>query len=158
MISYIDNFLTEKEFEYVSNYCFNSSYTYGEQDRESTPPTGMISYIEDNDISELFEDKINKSIDAVKDLRAYRMYINCFAPGENPYFHTDGKTGITCLFYANPEFKINDGGETQFFIDEHNFHSILPIPNRLCYFDASILHRATSFRNTHRFTIALKYK
>ena len=35
---------------------------------------------------------------------------------------------------------------------------IEPEPNRLCFFDASILHRATSFRTKHRFTVALKYE
>ena len=34
---------------------------------------------------------------------------------------------------------------------------ILPLPNRMVYFPAKIMHRATSFRDRHRFTLALKY-
>jgi len=33
----------------------------------------------------------------------------------------------------------------------------VPLPNRLMMFDARLLHRATSFRDRHRFTIAVKY-
>ena len=85
------------------------------------------------------------------------MYINCFAPSENPYFHIDGESGMTLLYYPNIEWSINDGGETQFYIDE-NIYGITPIPNRMVIFDASIFHRATTFRNTHRFTVAIKYR
>ncbi len=48
------------------------------------------------------------------------------------------------------------GGETQFLIDDE-IRGILPFPNRLVYFDANILHKATSYRTGHRFTLALKY-
>ena len=47
-------------------------------------------------------------------------------------------------------------GETQFLIDKE-IRGILPYPNRMIQFDASIQHRATSFTNTHRFTLAVKY-
>ena len=83
------------------------------------------------------------------------MYINCFAPNENPYFHTDGE-GVTFLHYANDRFDLQEGGETQFYVDE-NIYGVIPIPNRLVMFDGRILHRATSFRNGHRFTVAIKY-
>ena len=35
---------------------------------------------------------------------------------------------------------------------------IPPHPNRAICFDASILHRASSFREGHRFTLAVKYQ
>lgn len=158
MIKYIDNFLDEDEYNKVIKYTLKSKYQYGESDNPDTPPTGMISLIEDIGISNLFEEKIKKSVEEVSNLSAYRMYINSFAPGENPYYHIDGETGITCLYYVNPEYRIDDGGETQFFLSKDESINILPIPNRLCYFDANILHRATSFRDIHRFTIAIKYK
>jgi hypothetical protein len=55
------------------------------------------------------------------------------------------------------EWDVNEGGETQFYIDE-NIYGITPVPNRMVIFDASILHRATSFRSSHRFTVAIKYQ
>lgn len=158
MIGHIDNFLTPEEHSQVMKYVFGASYCYGETDNDNTPPTGMISNIEDIEISDLFDKKIKNLVKEVSNFSVYRMYINCFAPGENPYFHRDGETGITCLYYVNPEYRIDDGGETQFFLSKDESINILPIPNRLCYFDANIIHRATSFREIHRFTIAIKYK
>ena len=83
------------------------------------------------------------------------MYINCFVPGENPYYHIDGE-GLTFLYYPNLDWDVQQGGETQFYIDE-NIYGIIPKPNRMVVFDGMILHRATSFRNQHRFTVAIKY-
>jgi hypothetical protein len=52
---------------------------------------------------------------------------------------------------------VQEGGETQFIVD-NEIYGVTPVPNRMVYFDASILHRATSFRNRHRFTVAIKYE
>lgn len=159
LIDCIDDFLNESEYVSVLQYCVKAPYTYGETDNADTPPTGMISPIEENNlIYRIFEDKIKEKISLVSDLKIYRMYINCFSPGENPYYHIDGKNGITCLYYVNPDFDVNDGGETQFIIDKKQGMNIFPVPNRMCFFDANITHRATSFRNIHRFTIAIKLR
>jgi hypothetical protein len=156
-VEIIDNFLEEKDVEFVLKYCFTSSYTYGETDNEITPPTGMVHNIKNNEtIYNLFELKIRDSYDIVKGMNLYRMYINCFAPSENPYFHVDGN-GLTFLYYVSDyDWQYNDGGETQFLIDDE-IKGVLPIPNRMVGFDANLLHRATSFRNHHRFTIAIKF-
>ena len=42
----IDNFLEQKDAEYVNKYCLAASYTYGERDSDTTPPTGMVHEIE----------------------------------------------------------------------------------------------------------------
>ena len=85
------------------------------------------------------------------------MYINCFAPSENPYFHVDGD-GLTFLYYlTNHKWRADDGGETQFLIDD-TIKGVLPISNRLVGFDGNILHRATPFRFDHRFTLAAKFR
>lgn len=157
MINYIDNFFTNQEYNDIIKYCLQAPYFYGETDNSDTPPVGMVSEILELDISDMISNKIKTSISEVSNLSLYRMYINCFAPGETPYFHRDGESGITCLYYVNPEYDVNNSGETQFIIDNQSVN-VLPIPNRMCYFDASILHRATSFRKNHRFTIAVKYQ
>ena len=85
------------------------------------------------------------------------MYINCFAPSENPYFHIDNDNGLTFLYYVtNHDWGENDGGETQFLINDE-IRGVLPLSNRLVGFDATLLHRATSFRDRHRFTLAAKF-
>ena len=152
----IDNFLEKNNFEYVTNYCLKSSFTYGETDRRETPPTGMIHNIKnDEDIYKLFESKIRES-NLVKEMNLYRMYVNSFAPSENPYFHRDGDVGLTFLFYIN-DWKLDDGGETQFLINDE-IKGVLPIPNRIVGFDSYIWHKATSFRDKHRFTLAIKFE
>jgi Rps23 Pro-64 3,4-dihydroxylase Tpa1-like proline 4-hydroxylase len=155
MIEVFDNFLSQEEFNFVLEYCKSCVYVYGEVDNENLPPTGMVHNIpETESIYNLFE---TKTKELVANLKLYRMYINCFAPSENPYFHTDGSNEeVTFLYYPNETWDLEDAGETQFFIDER-LYGILPIPNRLVAFNASLLHKATSFYNRHRFSVAIKY-
>ena len=158
LIDCIDNFLNESNYISVIQHCVSTSYQYGETDSINTPPSGMVSSIEKNSqIYNIFDKNIKEKISVVSNLQIYRMYINCFAPREIPYYHKDGETGITCLFYVNPDYEYNMGGETQFILDNKQGINIFPIPNRMCFFDANITHRATSFRDIHRFTIAIKY-
>ena len=152
-IEIYDDFLSSDLQNFVWEYCIESSYTYGEYDTPETPPTGMVHEIEGNDIYKLFYEKTKDLVP--KNFNLYRMYVNCFAPSECPYFHTDGE-GITFLYYPQHTWDIDMGGETQFVIDDE-IKGIFPIPNRLVMFDGNILHRATAFRNRHRFTVAVKY-
>lgn len=157
-INFVDNFLTKPEQQRVYQYCLKSDYHYGEPDIPGYPPTGMIHNISGNEfIYKLLNRRILETFDFLQSLKMYRMYVNCFAPGEKPYFHIDDQTGYTLLYYPHLDWKLDDGGETQFYLEE-NLQGILPVPNRLAIFDASILHRATPFRNGYRFTVAIKYR
>lgn len=157
-INFVDNFLSKPEHQRVYQYCLSADYHYGESDITGYPPTGMIHNISGHEyIYKMLNQKVLNTFEFLQPLKLYRMYVNCFAPGENPYFHIDGQTGYTLLYYPHLEWSLNDGGETQFHIED-NIQGILPLPNRMSIFDASILHRATSFRNTHRFTVAIKYR
>lgn len=157
-INVIDSFLTQREFERVVDYCHNARYAYGEVDQEGSPTTGMVHEIPETEfVYKLLRKTVFDRFPDVEKLKLDRMYVNCFAPREIPYFHTDGDTGYTLLYYVNESWQPNDGGETQFLIDE-SLYGVVPTPNRMVMFDASILHRATSFRDTHRFTVAIKYQ
>ena len=152
----VDKFLETKDAEYVYKYCLTSSYTYGETDTDTTPPTGMVHEINKTErIYKLFKKRIQEVFTNLQNVSINRMYVNCFAPSEKPYFHTDGKKGITFLYYINDSWQLDDGGETQIIVD-NEIKGILPIPNRLVGFDANLVHKATTFRNKHRFTIAVK--
>lgn len=169
MIDYIDNFFNQFQYYEIAEYCLKAPYFFGETDNIDTPPTGMVSDIpEEEPIYKLFCDTLSIKIPRVNQLNLYALYINYFVPSENPYFHTDCEVGITCLYYLGPikamsqrwknvDYNISDGGETQF-IQNNNSINILPISNRMCFFDANILHRATPFRDKYRFTIAAKYR
>ena len=108
----------------------------------------------------MFANKISDELypDA-KNLELYRMYINCFAPCEVPYWHDDGPPNcITFLYYPHTDkWDMNELGETQFYMDDM-IYGIPPIPNRMIMFNAHIKHRATSYRTQHRFTVAIKYR
>jgi hypothetical protein len=185
MIDIIDDFLTDEEFNFVINYCIDAPYFYGEADNSNTPVTGMVHNVwyagMDEDVNlpeevvpiggmdttpintkrfyELFADKIQEKYPECKRECIVRLYVNCFSPNDNPYFHIDDSEDVdskTFLFYPTPGYNINDGGETQFDIDG-SLYGVSPIPNRLVGFPAHILHRATSYRDRYRFTVAIKY-
>lgn len=156
-INFDDLFLNDQEFEIVHQYCMRAPYSYGESDNGDNYATGMVHDIPETEfVYKLFKKKIADKCPFVSKLKLYRMYINCFAPCENPRFHTDGN-GMTFLYYANVDWDVQQGGETQFLLDG-SIYGVLPIPNRIVMFDGTILHRATSFRDAHRFTLAIKYE
>ena len=156
MIDVYNNFLSGEDHSRVLSYCMSAAYFYGETDNPDTPPTGMTHEImQKTSIHKLLHDKTQSLVHG--ELRLYRMYINCFAPRELTHFHTDGDRGITFLYYPQNDWKPDDGGETQIYVGE-DLQGLVPKPNRLIMFDAHLLHRATPFRNRHRFTIAVKYR
>ena len=155
MIKVYDNFLEEEEQNYVLDYCEGALYKYGETDNDGGPTTGVTHDIpNDQYIYKLFRTKTQPLVP--DESKFYRMYINCFAPRELPYFHIDGYSGVTFLYYPQHDWKPDDGGETQVYV-QGNIQGVVPLSNRLMMFDAQLQHRATSFRDRHRFTIAVKY-
>lgn len=171
-----DNFLSKEDQDFVMEHCGEAPYFSGITDNPDTPATGMYSPIYEKDavvnqlkvtetynpnrVHNLFHSRVMREFSSsVENMRLGEMYVNSFAPTEIPYFHFDideHNEGRTFLYYANREWHMNDGGETQFLIDDE-LYGVLPIPNRLVIFDAKILHRATSFRNRYRFTVAMRY-
>jgi Rps23 Pro-64 3,4-dihydroxylase Tpa1-like proline 4-hydroxylase len=160
MIKIFDNFFTEDEFNIIYSSSIHAPYYYGELDCDGVPPTGMISDLkEDMDAYNIILNKILSLNNKLDKEKVYRVYINCFAPMEHPHFHCDcdqNVVGITFLYYLNKIWHIDDGGETQFLMNDQ-ITGVLPLPNRMIAFDSRILHKATSFKNKHRFSIAIKF-
>ena len=153
----VDSFLDKKDFTVVYDYCYSSKYSYGEQDNPDTPVTGMITEIDQTHIVwSIVESAIVKKHLKPDNLNISRMYINCFAPGEIPYYHRD-ESMWTFLLYINKFIDINNGGETILLDEDNNMIGILPLQNRLLKFKGNLLHKATSNRYDHRFTLAIKY-
>jgi hypothetical protein len=167
-IRVVDNFLSDEDSEFVLKYCYSSSYSYGETDEyivgfEPTKCTGLVHNISYDDsensrkIYTKFKDECKSQFSELDEMQIYRMSINCFAPSENPYFHTDGECGYTALYYPNIEWNLDDNGETQLYMDDI-LYGIPPLPNRMLLFPANIKHRATTFRDKHRFTVVVRYE
>ena len=155
-----DDFFDINSHRLIFEFCQNALYEIGETDMPGGPITGMISNISpESSYYSSFDLAIRKDFKQVEGKRIFRMYINLFTANENPHFHTDsdeGKDAKTFLYYPNLSWDMNDGGETQFLVNDEII-GVLPKPNRLVMFDAEIWHKATSFRDRPRYTIAVKY-
>tara|TARA_B110000211_G_C13931323_1_gene487314 strand:+ start:66 stop:596 length:531 start_codon:yes stop_codon:yes gene_type:complete len=140
-------------------------FTYGEQDNRDTPPTGMISDIYVDGIPPKNPYLLHVLTEFYRTTEyaeifpcLSRAYVNMFSPGEVPYYHTDGAC-MTMIYYANSVWDWDEGGETKIInYGDNTVDSIPPIPGRVLIFDGRHRHTATSFRSSHRFTVALKYK
>jgi len=155
-IEVFDNVFNDIENQKVFKAIINGGYKYGERDNLEDLPTGMVMELTDERFSNFLTEKIFSCKPDLRKKKFQRAYVNLFTPNENPNFHNDGET-ITCLFYVMPtELAINEGGETQFYVD-NSITGILPKPKRLVIFDGMILHKATCFRSYPRYTIAIKF-
>jgi|TARA_B110000858_G_C17641851_1_gene398468 hypothetical protein len=168
-ITVYDNLITQEENEkYRTTLLCNSHFRYGERDLPYLEPTGVVCDFTNtmnsddmvdpylNSMLKNLLNKIYEKNDFLKKMRLYRVYLNLFIPNEQPSFHTDGDNTITCLYYLNPLLDLNEGGETQFFIDEE-IRGIVSKPGRLTMFNGRLLHRATSFKSHPRLTLAFKF-
>lgn len=155
MIQVYENFLSQEKVSLVNDYALCSSYKYGERDNPHTPVVGLVHDVqEEHWVYELFH-KLTKKL-VPDDMSLERIYINCFAPSENPYYHIDNEDGMTFIYYVNGTHNRDAGGETQIVVDDV-IKGIFPVPNRMLKFDANLWHRATAYRYDHRFTLAIKY-
>jgi hypothetical protein len=159
-----DNLFSKDEMDKIINTMLcNCPFYYGERDSSYTPPSGLVcdfGKIHINPTIEkilnIFISKIYEKDEKLKSMKLFRIYLNYFTPIENTYFHIDGENVMTCLYYINPEHDVNEGGETQFLIN-NEIKGIQSKPGRLVIFDGSLKHRATSFRSHPRLTLAFKF-
>ena len=159
-----DDIFSEDEVERIRKLLlFECPFFYGVGDNPRQTPTGMTYDfkspalpIEVKDLLDFLILKIFEKNEKIKNKRIYLVRSNLFIPGENPYFHPDGDDKITCLYYINPDYDPDEGGETQFLID-NEIKGIRPKLGRLVIFDGSLVHRATSFRTHPRLTLAITF-
>jgi len=163
-VTVYDGLFSKDEMEKITNIMLhNCPFHYGERDTIGIPPTGLVCDFGKMRIGKGFKKLLNDFVNKIyeknenlKNTKLYRIYLNYFAPGENPYFHIDGHGTTTCLYYLNPEHDVNEGGETQFLIN-NEIKGVQSKPGRLVIFDGSLKHRATSFRSHPRLTLAIKF-
>lgn len=160
-----DDILSGEEVELMRELMLLAPFTYGVSDNRNQPPTGMTYHFIKAvtplsiELKKLLDSCIFKIFEKNEKFKSKGIHIarlNLFIPGENPYFHTDGDDIITCLYYINPDYHPDEGGETQFLID-NEIKGIRPKPGRLVIFDGRLNHRATSFRTHPRLTLAISF-
>ena len=112
--------------------------------------------------------QIAECANLIKNFKILHMYVNLGIPTDYNEIHTDVGGSIlptnqfmTLLYYANPEWNLNWGGETVFYseaLDTVEFISFF-VPGRIVIFDQAIPHSARTqsiSANKYRFTLACK--
>tara|TARA_Y100000813_G_C24107300_1_gene326032 strand:+ start:271 stop:750 length:480 start_codon:yes stop_codon:yes gene_type:complete len=156
MIFPFDDVMPEgKHNEIYDLLLHKSHFKYGERDRPNLEPVGMVLELDNTDLAKYLAEIATSNFDRLKGLELQRSYVNLFLPNDRPYFHQDGEV-YTCLFYFTPQYDIDEGGETQFIVN-NMIQGLPPRPARLVVFDGMLWHRATSYRTYPRLTAAVKF-
>ncbi|WP_437492265.1 2OG-Fe(II) oxygenase [Sorangium sp. So ce1014] len=97
-------------------------------------------------------------------LHLYKAYVNQTCYGDVNYPHVDCKPrrrDMTVLYYANPRWDREWGGETMLYDDSGAFNlAVLPAPGRVLIFPGATWHCAgipSRVCPVSRFTLAMKY-
>jgi len=164
----VDNFLDKENFFNLREIAYSDSLHWKKQVSD-----GTLSRFTSFDYSEMiYEDSdwipISQSksfisiFNLVKDhikknCSLGRIYFNRQKPCVDGCLHTD-EGDYTALLYVS-EYEKEWGGFTQFFYSESKQEYVLPVPNRLVIFDASIQHKGFGFShnwNPDRISLAFK--
>jgi Flp pilus assembly protein TadD len=101
----------------------------------------------------------------VAGLRHQRLYVNSTVYGDMYYPHRDfdeDDQHITVLYYANPQWSADWGGETILYSDDGDAQlAVTPRPGRILAFHGAILHRGgvpTRLCYEERLTVAYKLR
>lgn len=94
-------------------------------------------------------------------INAFSVFCNCISFGCHTFMHQDGgKNCYSALYYANPIWEKNWGGETTLFNDQGDAVAcIFPVPGRIVILDGRILHRAGMPSRScphRRYTVSLR--
>ena len=158
-IKIYDNFLQKETCDHILKSIEGYPFYRTEIDKPGLPKTGLVYNLgKDHQFYKvLLRNIIQKKILDIKNYRSDRFYVNLFLKNENPFFHVDSESekDITFLYYPSNSDNINYSGNTDFILDD-KIISILYVQNRLVSFPANFTHRATSFYNKDRFSLALK--
>lgn len=79
-----------------------------------------------------------------KNIDFFSAFCNCISFGCHTFRHQDGgENCFSALYYANPRWDSDWGGETTFFnSDGDALHCIAPVPGRIVVLDGRAFHRA----------------
>ncbi|HHX8315014.1 TPA: 2OG-Fe(II) oxygenase [Vibrio diabolicus] len=94
-------------------------------------------------------------------ISCFSVFCNCISYGCHTFIHQDG--GAKCysaLYYANPEWHEDWGGETTLFNDQEDaVVCIAPVPGRIIVLDGRVVHRAgvpSRACPVRRYTVSLR--
>jgi SM-20-related protein len=142
-------------------------YTRSEASRSGTEVSGSAAevperMIENETLFEIIRNVKEKFFPGEPCVRQ-RVYVNYSVFGDMYYPHRDARPtekNVTVLYYANPVWNKDWGGETVFFNDDEDAEiAVLPRPGRILAFRGAILHRGgVPLRICYKERLALAYK
>lgn len=162
-----DNLVNFCQQEYLFGFCKNSKYSFGHSSSSnSADMSRFVCYLTEEEFGSLELHTIVNDIAEkydLGDLEIIRSYINVYNMSTYLSCHTDDQEedSITFLYYANPTWEVDWGGETVFY-DSHKqeiVKSVLPKPGRIVFFNSTIPHASrpsTINALQQKFTIAIK--
>ena len=156
-ITVIDNFLPKKDYVDLVKISRGRELNWKWQTSDPNPQGSLFhnAFVTDD---EFFNTHIFNQIQNVLPIKVtpLRIYFNSQVPLSNGTFHRDDGD-LTVLFYPNP-YEPEWGGWTQFHNEDYGPDEemvfVSPWPNRLCFFDAKILHKGHAFNHQ---TLPIRY-
>ena len=164
----VDNAIDYSGQEALFNFCRNSRYTFGHsassvshQDLSRFVSNLTAEELSKTHLHKLFQTLAKKHFD--KDVEIDRSYINVYFSNTTTGVHTDddAPNAVSFLAFANPQWAVDWGGETQFFSDnlQEIRQSIIPRGGRVVLFNSNIPHSARApspLSTVPRFTVTIK--
>lgn len=164
----VDNAIDYSGQEALFNFCRNSLYSFGHS-ASSVSHYDLSRFISNLTLEELSRTHLDKLFQVLankhygKEVEIDRAYINVYFPYTPTGVHTDDDSpnAISFLSFANPQWLVDWGGETQFFSEDLQSirESVLPKGGRVVLFDSNIPHSARSpspLSTVPRFTVTIK--
>jgi len=166
-IFYIDNFLTNAEFESVQTEFEKYNWKFIAKEESNLPlrTFWQKQMIDSEFLSALFRQKLESIFNI--SVEVDRLYGNGQAHGQSAWIHKDvddtpGKWG-SLVFFSHKNWKPEYGGHLIFVTEDENnvIQSIFPKTNSAVIFDSSIKHMAlepTVYCKEQRISIAYKFR
>mgnify|MGYP001565200981 CR=1 FL=1 len=159
MIQVADNMFTPNEINLFLSEVYHLAYNIKSGDTDDFP-SGAAGVVQtDSLLYATIKRAIFKLWPELQEQELYDCHTNCFWPGEHTAFHKDNPAdgSVTVIYYCDDN-EWNEGGTEILNEDEKTVECILPVPGRIMRMSGNKLHRATSYRNKQRLTIAFKFR
>lgn len=123
-----------------------------ESDHASSKSTSVYrEWVSEMDLTVFRETKLFEEMSelvcncfAEEKIEFFSVFCNCISYGCHTFRHQDGgERCFSALYYANPIWEVDWGGETTFFDDRRDaVFCVAPVPGRIVILDGRVLHRA----------------
>ena len=157
----LDNFLPPELHRKAYLYAQNAPARWGEYDDDPAKPSGSSVQVAHPNRSTR---SLNKSHEvSSKSWKDLILFVCTSMYSFLQRYHVGILTwylltldGYTVLYYPHLNWERNQGGCTEFWVEDHVYG--LPLPNRAICFEGSQWHKPTVFPDTVRFTFAMKFE